>query len=94
MQNNITSCWLTNVCPPISEATSQIASENDSSSDTEDPFASTDEDEGELDEDEIVLEDALCTGLDWMHAYLYMAVYVTCTCYDVYHTSTSVCALV
>ena len=40
--------------PAISEATSQLASENDSSSDIEDPFASADEDEGEL---ELVLDD-------------------------------------
>ena len=48
--------------PAISEATSQLASENDSSSDTEaDPFASADEDEGELEENKIVLEDNLLT---------------------------------
>ena len=41
----------------ISEATSQIASENDSSSDIEDPFASADEDEGELEQNELVLDD-------------------------------------
>ena len=46
--------WLTDVCPAISEATSRLASENDSSSDTEDPFASAGEDEGE--ENEIVVE--------------------------------------
>ena len=40
-----------------SEATSRLASENDSSSDTEDPFASANEDEGELEKKEIVLED-------------------------------------
>ena len=44
--------WLTNV-----EATSRLDSENDSSSDTEDPFTSTDEDEGEVEENEIVVED-------------------------------------
>ena len=49
--------WLTNSYSAISEATSQLASENDSSSDTEDPFASADEDEGELEDNEIVLED-------------------------------------
>ena len=38
----------------ISEATSQLASENDSSSDIENSIASTDEDKGEL---ELVLDD-------------------------------------
>ena len=47
--------WLTDACPAISEATSQLASENDSSSDTKDPFASTDE--GELEDNEIIVED-------------------------------------
>ena len=41
----------------ISEATSQLTSENDSSSDIDDPFASADEDEGELEQNELVLED-------------------------------------
>ena len=49
--------WLTDASPAISEATSRLASENDGSRDTEDLFASVDEDEGELEEDEIVLED-------------------------------------
>ena len=49
--------WLTDACPAISELTSQLASENDSSSDTKHPFASVDQDEGELEENEIVLED-------------------------------------
>ena len=49
--------WLTDACSAISEATSRLASENDSSNDTKDPFASTGEDEVELEEDEIVLED-------------------------------------
>ena len=43
--------------PAISEATRQLASENDSSSDIEDPFASADEDEGELEQNELVLDD-------------------------------------
>ena len=38
--------------PAISEATSRLASENNSSMDSEDPFVSTDEDKGEM-----VLED-------------------------------------
>ena len=33
--------------PAISEATSQMASEDNSSSDIDDPFASADEDEGQ-----------------------------------------------
>ena len=49
--------WLTNALPTISEAASRLASENDSSSDTKDPFASVDEDEGELEDNKIVLED-------------------------------------
>ena len=44
--------WLTDARPAISEATSRLASENDSSSDTEDPFTSANE--GEL---EVVIED-------------------------------------
>ena len=48
--------WLTNAHPAISEASSRLATENDSS-DTEDPFTSMDEDEGELEENKIVLED-------------------------------------
>ena len=48
--------WLT-TSQPFSEATRRHASENDSSSDTEDLFVSMDEDEGELEENEIVLED-------------------------------------
>ena len=43
--------------PAISEATSQLASGNDSSSDIEDPFASAYEDEGELEQNELVLDD-------------------------------------
>ena len=43
--------------PAISKATSQLASENDSSSDIEDPFAPADEDEGELEQNELVLDD-------------------------------------
>ena len=50
-------CQLTYAHSAISEATSQLARENDSSSDTEDPFASADEDEGELEDNKIVLED-------------------------------------
>ena len=45
--------WLT----AISEDSSRLASENDSSSDTKDPFASAEEDEGELEDNKIVLED-------------------------------------
>ena len=44
--------WLTDARPAISEATTQLTSENDSSSDTEDLFASADE--GELGDNEIV----------------------------------------
>ena len=47
--------WLTDACPAASEATSRLACENDSSSDTKDPFASTGE--GELKDNEIVVED-------------------------------------
>ena len=43
--------------PAFSEATSQLASQDDSSSDIDDPFASADEDEGELEQNELVLED-------------------------------------
>ena len=43
--------------PAISEATSELASKNEISSDIEDPFASADEDEGELEQNELVLED-------------------------------------
>ena len=38
-------------------ATSELASENDSSSDIKDPFASVDEDEGELEQNELVLKE-------------------------------------
>ena len=44
------------VRPAISEATSQLASENDCSSDIEDPFASADGD-GELEQNNLVLDD-------------------------------------
>ena len=47
-------CWLTDA-----EATSRLASETDSSSDTEDTFASADEDEGELEENESFLRMAV-----------------------------------
>ena len=51
MQNNITSCKqcysvAADARPAISEVTSRLASENDSSSNTEDPFASANEDDG------------------------------------------------
>ena len=46
--------WLNDAYPVISEATSRLASENDSSSYTKDPFASVDEDKGELEDNEIV----------------------------------------
>ena len=53
---------LTDARPAISEATSRLASENDSSSNchTEDPFASTHD--GELEDNEIVVDDdgSLC----------------------------------
>ena len=54
--------WLTDARLAISEATSWLASENDSNSDTEDPFPSVGEDECELEDNEIVLEDDC-----WLH---------------------------
>ena len=44
--------WLTDARSAISD---RFASDNDSSSDTKDPFASAGEDEGELEDNEIVL---------------------------------------
>ena len=58
--------WLTDARPAISEATSWLASENDSSGDTKFPFVSADEDEDELEEDEIVLEDDVLEDDCWL----------------------------